>query len=238
MQPRQQANKRQGIPPKHYIYHSCNFFNLRQKCYIIFSSTQLLYIIMNDFGLYFSLGRNHIADWQGIDHILFIMALCLRYQLSNWRKILVLVTAFTIGHSLTLALSVLNLVHYSTRWIEFLVPVTILITAISNVFVKKITFNSKFPFIYFMALFFGLIHGLGFSNYLKSLLGKDDNIIAPLFAFNLGLEVGQLLIVSGVLLLSFVIVGLLKVSRREYLLYTSGGVFALALQMVLQRWPL
>ncbi len=191
---------------------------------------------MNDFGLYFTLGRQHIADWQGIDHILFIMALCLRYQLADWRKILVLVTAFTIGHSITLALSVLNVVHYSSKWIEFLIPVTIVITAISNVFVKRFTFRNKFPFIYFMALFFGLIHGLGFSNYLKSLLGKDSNIIIQLFAFNIGLEAGQLLIVSGVLLLSFVTVGLLKVSRREYVLYCSGGVFALAMQMVLQRW--
>jgi len=193
---------------------------------------------MDDFGLYFTLGRQHIADWQGIDHILFIMALCLRYQLADWRKILVLVTAFTIGHSITLALSAMNIVHYSTKWIEFLIPITIVITAISNVFVREFTFNRKFPFIYFMALFFGLIHGLGFSNYLKSLLGKDNNIIVQLFAFNLGLEVGQLLIVSGVLLFSFIIVGLLKVNRREYILYCSGGVFALAMQMVVQRWPL
>ncbi len=193
--------------------------------------------MMNDFGLYFSLGRNHIADWQGIDHILFIAALCIRYQLANWRKILVLVTAFTIGHSITLALSVLNLVHYSSKWIEFLIPVTILITAFSNVFVKKFTFKSKFPFIYFMALFFGLIHGLGFSNYLKSLLGKDNNILLQLFAFNIGLEAGQLLIVTGILLFSFIVVGLLKVNRREYILYSSGGIFALAIQMILQRWP-
>jgi len=194
--------------------------------------------MLNDFGLYFSLGRNHIADWQGIDHILFIMALCLRYQLADWKKILVLVTAFTIGHSLTLALSVLNVIHYSTKWIEFLIPVTICITSTSNVFIKKFTFKRKFPFIYFMALFFGLIHGLGFSNYLKSLLGKDNNSIVQLFAFNLGLELGQLLIVSGVLLLSLVFVGGLKVSRREYILYCSGGIFALAMEMVWQRWPL
>ena len=192
---------------------------------------------MNDFGLYFSLGRNHIADWQGIDHILFITALCIRYQFADWRKILVLITAFTIGHSVTLALSVLNVVHYSGKWIEFLIPVTIVITAISNVFVKKFTFNSKFPFIYFMALFFGFIHGLGFSNYLKNLLGKDQNIIMQLFAFNIGLEAGQLLIVSGILLLSYMIVGLWKANRREYLLCCSGGVFALAMQMIIERWP-
>ncbi|MBC7720591.1 MAG: HupE/UreJ family protein [Pedobacter sp.] len=193
---------------------------------------------MNEFGLYFTLGRQHIADWQGIDHILFIMALCLRYQFADWKKILVLITAFTIGHSVTLALSVLNVMHFSIKWIEFLIPMTILITAISNVFVKKFVFKSKFPFIYFLALAFGLIHGLGFSNYLKSLLGKDNNIIVQLLAFNMGLEFGQLLIVAVVLLISLILVGLLKIGRREYILWISGGIFALAIEMCLHRWPL
>lgn len=192
---------------------------------------------MNDFGLYFSIGYHHIADLRGIDHILFVMALCLRYQFSDWRKILVLVTAFTIGHSITLALSVFNLVQYSVKWIEFLIPVTIVITAISNVFVKKFAFKSKFPLIYFFALFFGLVHGLGFSSYLKSLLGSDQNVVMQLLAFNLGLEAGQLLIVTGVLLISFIFVSILKLNRREYLLYLSGGIFAVALQMAIERIP-
>jgi hypothetical protein len=192
---------------------------------------------MNNFNLYFTLGRQHIADLNGIDHILFIAALCLRYQFKDWQKLLVLVTAFTIGHSVTLALSVLNLVHFSTKWIEFLIPCTIVITAISNVFVKKFVFKSRFPFIYFMALFFGLIHGLGFSNYLKSLLGKSHYIIVQLFAFNVGLEVGQIIIVLILLFISLIVVGLIKVNRREYLLYISGGIFALALQMAIQRIP-
>ena len=192
---------------------------------------------MNDFELYFTLGRQHIADWQGIDHILFILALCLRYLLVDWRKILVLITAFTIGHSITLALSVLNIFTFPSKWIEFLIPITIIITAISNVFVRKFAFKSKFSLIYFLALFFGLIHGLGFSNYLKSLLGKDNNVIIQLFAFNIGLEVGQLMIVSGIMLLSYLVVGLMKVNRREFILYVSGGVLALAIQMALQRWP-
>lgn len=192
---------------------------------------------MNDFGLYFSIGYHHIADLRGIDHILFVAALCLRYQFADWKKILVLVTAFTIGHSITLALSVFNVVTYPVKWIEFLIPVTILITALSNVFVKKFSFRSKFPVIYFFALFFGLVHGLGFSSYLKSLLGTDHNVVGQLLAFNLGLEAGQLLIVAAVLLISFIFVSVLKASRREYLLYVSGGIFALALQMALERIP-
>lgn len=193
---------------------------------------------MSNFEMYFNAGWKHIADWKGNDHILFVMALCIRYVWQDWKKILILVTAFTIGHSITLALSVFNIINVSTKWIEFLIPVTILITAISNLFVKKFVFKSKFPLIYFFALSFGLIHGLGFSNYLKSILGKDQNILVELLAFNIGLEVGQLLIVAIILLLGAIVVGLFKASRREYIVFISGAVFGLALQMVLDRWPL
>ncbi|TAH07476.1 MAG: HupE/UreJ family protein [Sphingobacteriia bacterium] len=191
---------------------------------------------MNDFNIFFQVGFRHIADLKGIDHILFVAALCLRYQFADWRKLLVLVTAFTIGHSITLALSVFEIIHYSMNWIEFLIPVTIVITALSNLFVKKFVFKSRFPLIYFLALFFGLVHGLGFSNYLKSMMGKDHSIVTQLLAFNLGLEAGQLLIVTALLFLSLIFVTLLKINRREYLLLLTGGIFALALQMSIERF--
>ncbi|GAC1530515.1 MAG: HupE/UreJ family protein [Sediminibacterium sp.] len=192
---------------------------------------------MNDFGLYFQIGYHHIADLKGIDHILFIAALCIRYQFADWRKLLILVTAFTIGHSITLALSVFDIVRYSVKWIEFLIPVTIVITAFSNLFVRKFVYKSKFPLIYFFALFFGLVHGLGFSSYLKSLLGRDHRMAWQLLAFNTGLEAGQLLIVLCLLVISFMLVRIMRFNRREYLLYISGGIFALALQMAFQRIP-
>ena len=192
---------------------------------------------MIDFGLFFQMGYEHIADLNGIDHILFVTALCIRYQFADWKKLLWLVTAFTLGHSITLALSVFNIVNYSVNWIEFLIPVTIVITAISNVFVKKFVYKAKFPLIYFFAAFFGLIHGLGFSNYLKSLLSKEGNIVPELLAFNLGLEAGQLVIVLAILIISLIFVQLFKINRREYLLYVSGGIFAIALQMALERLP-
>lgn len=192
---------------------------------------------MSDFNLYFTLGRQHIADLRGLDHILFITALCIRYQFSDWKQLLILVTAFTIGHSVTLGLSALNIIKFSTRWIEFLIPLTILITAVSNLFIKKFTFKTRFPVIYFMALFFGLIHGLGFSYYLKSLLGRDSSIFVQLLAFNLGLEAGQLLIVAIILIVSLVCLNMLKFNRREYILFLSGGIIIAALQMTLQRIP-
>lgn len=192
---------------------------------------------MDQFSMYFKLGFDHIADLRGIDHILFVVALCIRYQFADWKKLLLLITAFTIGHSITLALSVFNIVNYSMAWIEFLIPVTIVITAISNIFVTKFVFKSRFPLIYFFALFFGLIHGLGFSNYLKSILGRDESIIWQLLAFNIGLEAGQIVIVLAILLISFIFVNLFKWNRREFLLFVTGGVFAVALQMALERLP-
>ena len=191
---------------------------------------------MHEFWMYTQIGFNHIANLSGMDHILFVAALCIRYQLSDWKKWLILVTAFTIGHSVTLVLSVFNYLDFSTNWIEFLIPVTILITAISNMFVKQFSFNSKFPVIYFFALFFGLIHGLGFSFYLKSLLGLQQNIAPALLAFNVGLEIGQILIVMAILVISFIFVTLLKAPRRDFILIVSGGILTLSLHMAIERY--
>ena len=192
---------------------------------------------MEEFWTYFEIGREHIADLAGYDHILFVMALCLRYVASEWKKILVLVTAFTIGHSITLALSVLDYLNVPSHLIEFLIPVTIVLTALANVYRINQQRESTGFLIYSLALFFGLIHGLGFSNYLKSMLGKDENIITELLAFNIGLEVGQLLIVAAVLLVSVICIQLLKIQRKDYLLYTSGAVFGIALLMSIERFP-
>jgi len=193
---------------------------------------------MGNFRMFFPMGVQHITDLNGLDHILFITALCLRYLWTDWRKLLVLVTAFTIGHSITLALSTLDIINVPQYITEFFIAVTIIITAINNCFVKDFAFKSKYPAIYFFALFFGLIHGLGFSEVLKNMFGKNESIVAQLLYFNLGLEVGQLVIVSVILVLSFLLVGLLKVNRREYLLFVSGGIAALAFQMAIDRLPI
>ncbi|MCX6332515.1 MAG: HupE/UreJ family protein [Bacteroidetes bacterium] len=190
---------------------------------------------MNDMLIYAHLGFRHIIDINGSDHILFIVALVIRYMVLDWKKVLILVTSFTIGHSITLALSTLEWVNFPVQLIELLIPMTILFTAVSNFFVKGFTFQSKYPIIYYLALFFGLIHGLGFSNYLKSLLGKEESLIAPLFSFNLGLELGQLLIVSIILLFSFIFVSHFKVDRKLYLRIGSILTIGFALNMVLDR---
>ena len=193
---------------------------------------------MEEFWLYFGLGKDHIADLNGYDHILFVAALCLGYLPRDWKKILILVTAFTIGHSITLALSALNLVTVSIEWVEFLIPVTIVLTALFNTRSLKGFEERNMSVVYGLTTFFGLIHGLGFSNYLKSLLGKDSSIISQLLAFNLGLEAGQIIIVAIILLLSVICVRGLGIERRNFILFASGAVFGIALIMALERFPL
>ncbi len=190
---------------------------------------------MDEVVMYLHLGFRHIMDWEAWDHILFVLVLTIRYQWTDWKKLLVLITAFTIGHSITLALSTLNWVNFPTALVEFLIPVTIVFTAVSNYWVKTFDFRSKYPLIYFLALFFGLIHGLGFSTFLKSMLGKEESILAPLFTFNIGLELGQLLIVSIILIISFILVSVLKVNRLRYVQIGSGIAMAFALSMVFDR---
>jgi len=191
---------------------------------------------MEELFLYLRLGFKHIIDLGGVDHILFVLALTLRYIWSDWKKILTLVTAFTIGHSLTLALSTLSLLDIPVNWIEFLIPVTILITAVSNFWVKDFEFKQRYSAHYGLALFFGLIHGLGFSNYLKSLLGKEDSLLGPLFSFNIGLEIGQILIVLVILALSYCILGILKIPRKMYIRYGSFITILLSLRMIIDRF--
>ncbi|MGZ5253163.1 MAG: HupE/UreJ family protein [Flavitalea sp.] len=193
---------------------------------------------MGEFWLYFGLGKDHIADLNGYDHILFVAALCLGYLLRDWKKILILVTAFTIGHSITLALSALNIVTVSIKWVEFLIPVTIVLTALFNTRSLNGFENRNMKVVYALTTFFGLIHGLGFSNYLKSLLGKDSSIFSQLLAFNLGLEAGQIIIVAIILLLSVICVRGLGIDRRNFILFSSGAIFGIALLMAIERFPL
>ena len=190
---------------------------------------------MSQFSLYFQLGIRHILDVNGLDHILFVVALCSIYTLRDWRKVLILVTAFTIGHSITLAISTLNIYLIRIDIIEFLIPVTIFVTAFINLFKKQISFqHRKIQLNYLFALFFGLIHGFGFSNYLKSLLGKQTSVIEQLFAFNLGIELGQIVIVLIFLSISFLLINVFSVARRDWNLIISSGIAAIAITLMME----
>src|SRR6201995_2813098 len=191
---------------------------------------------MSDFAFYFSMGWGHIISKDALDHQLFILALACVYTVKDIKKVLILVTAFTIGHSLTLALSVLDIIRFSNKWVEFLIPCTIFITALNNIIqIDKKGVSVRIN--YFLALGFGLIHGMGFANAIRIMLAKDQSIGLGLFGFNVGLEAGQIFVVAIILIVGIVFLNLLKIKRRDWVFFISAGVFALAVQMALERLP-
>jgi HupE / UreJ protein len=191
---------------------------------------------MDDFLFYGKQGWQHIISFNALDHILFILALSAIYLLNNWKQVLVLVTAFTIGHSLTLALSVYNIIKVNESWVEFLIPCTIIITAIFNLLLKNYEPKSL-RLNYFFALFFGLIHGLGYANTIRFMLAKDQTIGWSLFSFNIGLEVGQIVVVAIILVTSYIAVNKLNLPRIWWIRVLSTVAFLVALSMAISRMP-
>lgn len=191
---------------------------------------------MSDFAFYFTMGWHHIISADALDHQLFILALACVYSIRDIKQVLILVTAFTIGHSLTLALSVYDIIRFSGKWVEFLIPCTIFITALNNII--QIDAKGKSARInYYLALCFGLIHGMGFANAIRIMLAKDQTVGWGLFGFNIGLETGQIVVVAVILLIGLVFLNFLKVKRRDWIFFLSAGVFALSVKMALERIP-
>jgi HupE / UreJ protein len=188
---------------------------------------------MSEFWAYLTLGFEHITALNGYDHILFVVALCAIYSFEEWKKVLILITAFTIGHSVTLALATLNVISFQKDVVELLIPITIFITALGNYFQDKKGQVQSPKLRYGLAVGFGLIHGMGFSSYLRSLLGSSENITMPLFAFNVGLEIGQLIIVAVALVIGFVFVGIVNIKRFTWNHLISGIVAGMALSLIL-----
>lgn len=191
---------------------------------------------LQDFIFYFKLGWEHIISLDALDHQLFILALIAIYSYTNIKQVLILVTAFTIGHSATLLLSVLDVIRFDSAWVEFLIPCTIVITAVSNLFRKDFDMKSL-RINYVLALGFGLIHGMGFANSIRMMLAKDQNMGWGLFGFNVGLEAGQIFMVLIILIITFLTFNYTKIKRISWVLFISAAVFSLALKMALERIP-
>lgn len=191
---------------------------------------------MQDFLFYLNLGWEHIISLDALDHQLFVLALIAVYSFSDLKKVLILVTAFTIGHSITLALSTFDIIRINSDWVEFLIPLTIVLTSLNNILIrnKKQSQNNAN---YYLALIFGLIHGMGFANTARVMIAKSQSIAVPLLWFNIGLELGQIAIVFGILILLFILLKLFKVNQKDWILFVSSGVFALSLKMTLERIP-
>ncbi len=191
---------------------------------------------MNDFVFYFKIGWEHIISSTAIDHIFFVAALAAIYMLKDWKQVLILITAFTVGHAITLILGAKNMIEINSTVVEFLIPCTIVLTAVSNLFLKNFTPRS-IRINYFLALFFGLIHGLAFAETLKFMLARDQSFITAWLSFSVGLELGQILVVFLILLLAQLLVGILKLNRRYWVTVLSVIVMGLAVEMAIDRWP-
>ena len=191
---------------------------------------------MQDFLFYLQLGWEHIISKDALDHQLFILALIAIFSFRDWKKVLILVTAFTIGHSLTLVLSALDVFRFPSDWVEFLIPCTIVFTALDNIIFSK---NEKklIQLNYYLALLFGLIHGMGFANSVRMMLAKEQDITLPLFGFNVGLELGQIVVVAIALFIHYIFSEVLKLSNKIWIYIISVPIFIFALKMALERIP-
>ena len=191
---------------------------------------------MNDFLFYLNLGWEHIISLDALDHQLFVLVLVAVFVIKDWKNILWIITALTIGHSITLALSVFDIVRAPAKWVEFLIPLTIVITAFDNILMRNRP-NNLMKMNFYLALFFGLIHGMGFANTARMMIANEQHIFLPLLGFNIGLELGQIAVVAAILVVQFILLNLLKVNRKDWIMFISSGVFALSLKMTLERIP-
>lgn len=178
-------------------------------------------------------GFFHVLNWNAYDHILFLIVLAVVYDFGNWKKVIWLISLFTIGHTLSLLLAAYKVVSVDTKWIEFLIPVTIIVTAIFNIlYVRKSTKQLKTNTNLVFALFFGLIHGLGFSSYFKILIGNTTSKLIPLLEFAVGVELAQIVIVLIILILGFIFQNIFRFSKRDWIIIISAIVIGIVLPIL------
>jgi hypothetical protein len=192
---------------------------------------------MEDFVFYFKLGWQHIISVDAFDHLFFIMALTSIYLLKDIKQVLLLITAFTIGHATSLSLSVLNVVKINSALVEFLIPISIIITAEIQ-FVKSIHPKAPFRFKYVFALLFGLLHGLGFANTIRFIIAESQQIALPLFSFNLGLEVGQVLIVLLILFMAKICIEIIGMPQKWWIRILNALALAAGIYWCIIRFPI
>lgn len=188
---------------------------------------------MDNFIFFLKEGLFHVLDWNAYDHVLFLIALAVVYDFKNWKKVLLLISLFTIGHTLTLILAAYKVVSVNLNWIEFLIPVTIITTALVNIlYAKSTTKNTKTNTNLFFALFFGLIHGLAFASGFRMLIGKSNSKLIPLLEFALGIELAQIITVFIILILGFIFQTIFRFSKRDWILIISSIVIGVTLPIL------
>lgn len=191
---------------------------------------------MSEFWIYFNTGLRHVLDINAYDHVLFLIALTIPYAFKDWQRVLLLVTLFTVGHTMALLLSVYGFVQIKVNLVEFLIPITILLTALFHLFTAgKNSKKESISFIAIVTLFFGIIHGLGFSNYFNTILpGNASAKLVPLLEFALGIETAQVIVVLIVLILSYIVQTIFRFSKRDWTLVMAAFVIGVVIPMVIE----
>ncbi|UPZ16312.1 HupE/UreJ family protein [Flavobacterium humidisoli] len=191
---------------------------------------------MSQFWIYFQIGLKHVLDINAYDHVLFLIALTVSYLFKDWKRIFLLVSLFTIGHTLALVLSVYGIIAIKVDVVEFLIPITILVTALYHLFTAgKTSKNDGVNLVFFITLFFGIIHGLGFSNYFKTILGGSaTSKLLPLGEFALGIEAAQLVVVFVVLVISYIVQTVFRFSKRDWALVMSAFIIGVVIPMIIE----
>lgn len=191
---------------------------------------------MSEFWIYFQIGLKHILNIYAYDHVLFLIALAIPFSFRDWMRIVLLVTLFTIGHTVALLLSIFGIIAIKVNVVELLIPITILITALFNLFTAgKSSKKESINLIFFVTLFFGIIHGLGFSNYFKSILGGSaTSKLLSLGEFALGIEAAQIVVVFVVLILSYIVQTIFRFSKRDWTLVMSAFIIGVVLPMIIE----
>lgn len=191
---------------------------------------------MSDFWFNVGYGLNHVLDINGYDHVLFLMVLAVPYTFKEWRPVLILVSLFTLGHTLSLVLAAYGIVKVNASLVEFLIPVTILVAAVYNVFKAGKPVKAKnINLLMFTSMFFGLIHGLGFAREFRMFIGLAEEKLVPLVEFALGIELAQIIVVFVVLFLGFLFQTLFRFSKRDWILVLSSVVIGLVLPMIIEN---
>lgn len=181
-------------------------------------------------------GINHVLDIHAYDHILFLIVLSIPFVFKDWKRVIVLVTVFTLGHTLSLILATYNVVRINSQIVEFLIPITILIVAVYNIFTAgKGPQKEKIGLLFITTLFFGLIHGLGFAREFEKLQKPSDNKFILLLEFALGIEIAQIIIVFLVLFISYVVQTIFRFTKRDWVMIISAIVVGLTIPMILKN---
>ncbi|HQQ93468.1 MAG TPA: HupE/UreJ family protein [Bacteroidia bacterium] len=193
---------------------------------------------MSPFQMWFQMGLEHILNVSAYDHILYLLVLCLAFPIRYWKVLLLLITAFTLGHSLSLAATTLLKIRIHRDFTEFLIALTVLIAAIYEIQTRKKKPESVRLQFYAMNILFGLIHGIGFSYSLGQLLGAEKSVFLPLLYFNLGIEGGQLIIVLLIAVISLFLSRLPQKHSSTFKLICLCIIALLALKISSERFPL